>query len=131
MAKELAVEEELSRNIVIFGLPEENDELLSNQVSEVFENLGQKPKFEANRLGKRRADLTVVRPVKISLPSYGIVENILSWSNHLRPIEKFRSLYLSPDRTPEQRSQHKELVFQLKEKRTHEPQKTHIIDQRR
>ena len=126
VAKELAVEEELGRNIMVFGLPEEDDEQLSNKVSEVFEHLEQKPKFEASRLGKKRSD-SATRPVKVSLSSSFIVQQILSKSKNLRVNDKFRTVFLSPDRTLEQRTQHKELVDQLKIKKTQEPQKRHFI----
>ena len=127
LAKELAVEEELGHNIMVFGLAEEKDEQLSTKVSEVFEHLGQKPKIEViSRVGKQRSD-AVARPVKVSLSSLSVVQTILSKSKNLRTNEKFRTVFLSPDRTPKQRSQHKKLVEHLKCKRTQEPDKKHFI----
>ena len=88
--------------------------------------LDKKPKIEASRLGKKRSD-SATRPVKVSLPSPFIVQQILSKSKNLRDNDKFRTVFWSPDRTLAQRTQHKELVDQLKIKKTQESQKRHFI----
>ena len=49
VAKQIAVEEEMSRNIMVFGLIEEDNEQLNNKIEEVFENLNEKLKIEASR----------------------------------------------------------------------------------
>ena len=126
-AKEIDLEKELSRNIMIFGLSEVKNEKLDERVTEIFENLGEKPRVKSIRLGKH-AHMSQARPVKVSLPlSCDIVERLLARSQNLRRGEKFREVYLSADRTPEQRIKHKELVSKLKEKRLQEPQKRHYI----
>ena len=47
------MEEELSINVMVFGLPEEDSEQLERSFSEVFQQLGEKQNFEAVRLGKK------------------------------------------------------------------------------
>ena len=126
VAQEIAVEEELSRNIMVFGLTEDDDEQLDEMVTEIFQQLGEKPRAESRRLGKKTSN-SAVRPVKVSLSSSNVVQQILSKSRNLRRSDKFKSVFLSPDRTPDERIRHKELVNQLKEKLTLEPQKRHFI----
>ena len=116
VAKQIVVEEELSKNVMVFGLSEEDDEKLSSKVEQVFQSLGEKPSFEAARLGKKSS--SSVRPVKVSLRSSVTVQQILKKSSLLCKIEQFKTVFLSPDRTAEQRAQQKELVQELKQKRT-------------
>ena len=75
VAKEIVVEEELSKNVMVFGLSEEDGEELSSKVEQVFQSLGEKPCFEAARLGKKSN--STVRPVKVNLRSSATVQQIL------------------------------------------------------
>ena len=59
--------EDRSRNFVVFGLMETDDEKLSDKVDELFEQIEVKPRYEAVRIGRRSADKT--RPIKISIMS--------------------------------------------------------------
>ena len=124
VAKQVAVEEELSRNIMMFNLPEE-EECDDRTVSEVFECLGEKPSFEATRLGKKKD--SSVRPVRVVMSSVRTVQTILSKSRKLRQTEKYNTVFLSPDRTVEERARQRELVQQLKKKASEEPQRKHYI----
>ena len=63
-------------NIMLFGLPEEADEQLNDNLSAVFEAIGEKPRIEASRLG-RSGSGTEDRPVKLSLSSSVTVHHIL------------------------------------------------------
>ena len=125
VAKQVIVEEELSRNVMVFGLPESGDEDLSLKMAEVFEHLEEKPRFEATRLGKMKSD--AVRPVKVVLFSTTIAQQILHKSRKLRESEKHRTVFLSPDRTAEEREKHRELVAEIKRRTAEEPQKKHFI----
>lgn len=55
VAKQVVVEEGLSRNIMVFGLQEgdEEGEDLNLKVGAVFGHLGEKRRLEAVRLGKK------------------------------------------------------------------------------
>ena len=115
----------MSTNIMIFGLPEADVEDIQSNVSHVFEELGEKPKLEAIRLGKKVQ--SKVRPVKVTLSSSSTVQQILSSSRKLRQSEKYKTVFLSPDRTCEERTKHRELVLRLKEKAVAEPNRRHFI----
>ncbi len=52
---------------------------------------------------------------------------ILSKAKQLRNSVHFKHVYISPDRTLEERTLHRDLVQQLKSKRQHEPGKRHYI----
>ena len=124
VAKQVVIEEELSRNVMVFGLSEENDEDICASVGKVFEQLGEKPKIEARRLGSRAS--STPRPVKVVLTSAATVQQILSKSRKLRD-SQYKSVFLTPDRTAEQRAEHRQLVLQLKKKGVDEPARHHYI----
>ena len=125
VAKQIIAEDELSKNLMVFNLPEADNEDVHGSVGEVFEELGEKPKLEAVRLGTKME--SKVRPVKVTLSSASVVQQILSKSRKLRVTDKFKSVYLSADRSVEERSRRRELVVQLKEKKEAEPTKRHYI----
>ena len=125
--KQIAVEEELGRNIMVFSLPEKEDEEFSTKISEVFGKLNEKPRIEASRLGRKCTNETVIRPVKVTLSSATAVQQILQKSRNLRNMDKFKDVFLSPDRTAEQRAQQKLLVQELKEKTLAMPVKKYFI----
>ena len=127
VAKQIVVEEELSRNVIVFGLCEDNDEEICDKVTEVFESLGEKPRVEASRLGRKSSSATRPRPVKVTLSSSTIVQQILRKSSKLSRTEKFKTVYLAPDRTEEERAQHKELVVELKKRTEAEKDKKLFI----
>ena len=112
VAKQIALEEELGRNIIVFGLCEEENEDICSKVSDVLESLGEKPRVEACRIGKKSPSAT--RPVKVSLSSSSIVQQILKNSSKLSGTEKFKRVFLAPDRTAEEKAHRKELVLELK-----------------
>ena len=120
-------EEDRSRNILIFGLPEEEEEGLETRISEVFEEVGLKPKLEAQRIGKKKS-ASLVRQVKVSVSSSLIVQQILGkYARNLRNSEKFKTVYLSPDWSPEQREARKELVTTMRAQALEEPHKKFYI----
>ena len=53
MAKEIAAEEEMNRNIMVFGLVEEENENIDVKINELFEDLmlREKTKNDPKRLG--------------------------------------------------------------------------------
>ena len=112
VAKQIALEEELGRNIMVFGLCEEVNEEINTKIAEVLESLGEKPRVEACRIGKKSP--SAARPVKVSFSSSSIVQQILKKSSKLCGTERFKRVFLAPDRTAEERAQRKELVLELK-----------------
>ena len=107
-------EEDRSRNVLIFGLKETDEEKLSDKVDELFEQIEVKPHFEAVRIGRKSADKT--RPVKILLSNSNTVHQILSKSKNLKLSEHHKTVFISPDRSPEEQARHHLLVLEMKEK---------------
>ena len=63
-------EEDRSKHLMVFGLPEEENENLKCKVGEVFTQLGVKPVTESCRVGKT-GNMQRPRPVKVSLCKTG------------------------------------------------------------
>ena len=100
-----------------------------DKVSEVLLELGEKPTFEVSRLGQQSLaqKKKLVRPVKVTVSSSNIVQQILRKSRHLRNNDRYKTVFISPDRSVEERAEHKGLVLELKEKVKQEPDKIHFI----
>ena len=81
-AKEIAVEEEISRNIMVLWYTEDGKERLDEKVTETFEQLGEKTRIESRRLGKKKSN-SDIQPVKVLLSSSSIVQEILANSRKL------------------------------------------------
>ena len=79
----------------------------------------------ANR--EKSADKT--KPVKITLTSNGLVNQILYKSKRLRTVEALKSVFMSPDMSPDERARHKQLVMDLKLKISDQPERRHYIRQ--
>ena len=126
VVKSVVEEEDRSRNFLVFGLPEEEEEGLETRISEVLEEVGLKPKLEAQRIDKKKS-ASVIRPVKVCVSSSLIVQQILSNARNLRNSDKFKTVYLSPDRSPEQREARKELVATMRAQALAEPHKKFYI----
>ena len=124
--KTVVQEEDRNKNLMIFGLSEQDNEELSTVVSEVFSAIGEKPRIEASRVGKLKPG-KAVRPVKVTAASATIVNQILAKSRNLRATEKFKTVFISPDRSPEQRAKQRELVRDMKRLVTEQPDKLHFI----
>ena len=126
VVKNVVEEEDRSKNFLIFGLPEDPKEQISSKVNEVLQELGENTKVEAFRIGLKAKKQTP-RPVKVSVSNTIVVTKILSRARKLRDSQRFKMVFISPDRTPDQRAAHRELVERLKLKKTEEPQMRHYI----
>jgi len=99
---------------LVLNIKEEKGELLCDKVGQVLLELGEKPKIEASRIGlnkpkdkKQVAD----RPVKVTLTGSTIVQQILTRARHRRSSEHFSKVFISPDRSPEERAEQQKLVL--------------------
>ena len=106
-------EEDRSRNVLIFGLKETDEEKLCDKVDVIFQQIEEKPRFEAIRVGRKSADKT--RPVKVSLGNSSTVHQILVNAKKLRLCEDHKTVFISPDRSPEDRAIHQRLVLEMKQ----------------
>ena len=109
---------------MIFSLPECGDQELCGEVNKVFEQLGEKPKIEACRLGKKGS---TARPVRVTMSSSTFVQQILGKARDLRESGDYKEVFLSADRSVEERALHKQLVQELRKKRDEEPGRKHYI----
>ncbi|KAL5271180.1 hypothetical protein ACHWQZ_G001725 [Mnemiopsis leidyi] len=126
VVKKIQDAEDRSRNLIIFGLTEENGENLNAKVGEMFTYLEEKPLFSTpTRIGNSSGGS--VRPVKLSLASATMVSPLLAKSQRLRQSNIFKSVYISPDRTKEERMVRRTLVNELREKRKDNPDLIFVI----
>ena len=126
VVKTVVAEEDRSQNLLVFGLPDDKEEQLEERISEVLETVGQKPKIEVQRLGKKKTS-TSACPVKVRLSSSLIVYQILDNARKLRLSAKFRTVFLSPDGSMEEWKVRKELITDMKGKALAEPDKKFYI----
>ena len=119
-------EEERSKNLIVYGVQEAEEgdweDVLSNDVlDQVVKSIheatvadGSFPGLvKAYRLGKKETNKT--RPIKVEFDSSSEVDMILRQAHKLKANSEFKTVYLSPDRTKEQRLAHSKLVKQMKE----------------
>ena len=118
--------EDRSKHLIIHGLREETGEHLSERVSCLLEELGEKPKVEVCRIG-RVSSKELARPVKVIFSNSTSPRIVLLRSKHLKRSDRYKNVYISPDRTPEERTLHRQLVLTMKNKRADEPGYHHFI----
>ena len=124
--KSANVAEMKDRNLMIYGLVEEEEENLQARIKAVLVNLEEKPVHSIPcRVGV--AANGKIRPVKMTLASRDNVLSFLRKAKQLKNTEGCENIYLSPDRTRDERDQRKKLVDELKRKRSEDPGKTHLI----
>ena len=114
----------------MFGLTEdkgEGVEQLRAKVDELMQDLGEKPRFDAVRIGKLSSKDSLTRPVKVNLGSSVVVSQILEKAKRLARSPKHNKVYISPDRSPTQRAEHRALVQELKDKRITDPNKRYYL----
>ncbi len=122
--------EDSSKNVIIYGVDESENEKLQEKVSGVLEKIGEKPLVrECCRVGVKKpdSDLALPRPIKFSLHNSDHVAQVLRNAKQLRTEEGYKSVYICPDRTVEERRAYKKLLEQLREKRKSEPERDHFI----
>ena len=113
--KDIANSEERSKNIVVFGLQEQEEENVEARVGEIFEAVGEKPLPEGiSRVGKKRTDSH--RPILIKFRTAVAASGVLRKSQDLKTNEKFEKVFLSPDRSVAQRVEHRQLVTLMKKR---------------
>ena len=136
------IDEERPKNLIIFGAAEKlycKEEEMSDEdlVDEIFSVVGEKPDVEnCYRIGMKRSD-DRGRPIKVTLRNADAVRDVLSGAKALKSILapdysfKFSQLYLSPDRTDEERQLRKKLVQEMKEKIKVDASKRYYIKDRK
>ena len=125
IVKTVINDEDRTKNLMVFGLAEENGEHLDEKISEVFLGIGEKPRVAAVRVGSKTG--SGCRPVKVTLPSSTAARQILVNARKLRQVEKLKSVYVSRDRSPAEQAERKQLVVNMREKMDKQPGHYHYI----
>ena len=119
-------EDDRNKNVMIFGLAETENEQISNKVADLFNELGENTRVSASRV-KKSGSTPVHRPVKCTLTSSTAVHQILLKSRQLKLLDTYKSVFICPDRTPEERAARRALVAELKAANTKQPNHKHYI----
>ena len=68
-----------------------------------------------------------IRPVKVTFSSKDDAKLTVQGGKNLKTSEKYGKVFVAPNRTPEERLKRRKLVQLLREKKTKEPGKHHVI----
>ena len=126
LGKTVVEEEDRSRSVLVFGLEDEGAEDLQKKIGDVFLEIGEQPRVEASRLGKVVTG-GKARPVKVCFSSSSAASHVLTKARALKQSQKYSKVFICPDRSPAQRSEHRLLVEELKKKSKEEPGQRHFI----
>ena len=119
--RKVSDKEDRSRNVIIYGVEEEENEKLKQKVETILVEIGEKPVLkDFGRVGVKKSDVKSPRPIKFTLSNSDHVNQVLRSARQLHSKEGYRSVYICPDRTAEERRAHKKLMELLKEKRAAE-----------
>ena len=128
VVREAVARDDKGKNLMIFGLKEDEGEDLKEKITVVLGHLGEKPHVsECSRVGREGTD----KPVKITLRSSEAVRQILAKSSRLRKVVSHKSVYLSPDRTKEEREVYTKLTQEMKRLTKEHPEKYYFIRSRK
>ena len=125
--KQVEKKEDRSCNIVAFGVPESEEiEGTESKVLNILEHLEEKPKIvSCCRIGQQKSG--TVRPIRLRFQNSVTAYQILNKAKKLKDIDAYKSVYLSPDRSPEERDTRRKLVEELKRKRLSDPNSSYHI----
>ena len=114
--------------MIVYGVEESNTEDLPERVSSILLASGEKPVVTSTvaKMGSKRA-YRYIRPIKFTLSSSGVVNQVLREAKLLRSKEGFKSVHMCPDRTIEKRRAYKILLEELKLKSKAEPNDSFVI----
>ena len=125
--KTAVVEQERLHNVMVYGLEESQStdpdvslEEDKDQIAEVMHEVGVvSGNVIVERVGERKEDSH--RPIRVNFERKEEVVNVLARARRLKDSSTFSAVFLSPDRTVEERKAHRKLVDEMKEKRSQSP----------
>ena len=123
VVKSVVREEDRTRNVIMFGLEETENEDIVACVKDVFMDMDMKPNVQVSRIGKAGSK----RPVKVAFSSPSTALQALRQAKQLKDSSKFSKVFIRPDRSVEERIQNKKLVEELHKRRVEQPKKRHFI----
>ena len=136
VVKAVVAEEDRSHKLILFGLLEQSSENLERTVGAVLLEIGEKPRIVAERIGRpsdnrvtrsSAKDHRGARPVLVTLQNGYTAGKILSRAKELKNSDRFQNVYISPDRTADQRNHQRKLVLELKERMKNDETRRHYI----
>ena len=98
---------------------------MNGKIAALFESIDEKPTFEAVRVGK--VSDKNIRLVKVLLRNSDTVDQILVKAKQLRTTEDYRKVYISPDKSPEERDRHRELVAEMRRQAKEDPDRYYFL----
>ena len=124
--KSAVAEDDKSKNFMIFSKEEVSNEDVPTTVAGILQDLNVKPRVvECTRVGPFEQGKS--RPIKVKLCSYDAVFNVLRNAKLLKNSCSNRATFIGPDRSKEERAEHKKLVGKMKTMMQDEPGKYHFI----
>ena len=126
VVQDVVQEEDRSKNVMAFGLEEGENEDISAIVNELLNTMEEKPRVEACRVGMKKTS-GKVRPVKITTVSSSVADQIIAKGRNLNCVDKYKKVFVNPDRSPEQREERRELVKEVKRLSVEDKDKRHYI----
>ena len=131
--KSVIGEQDRSCNIVVFGAVEvkeqdKDDVPVTDElyVKKIFENIGVQPYYETYYMaGKEKAGTS--RPLIVKMGSRDMVSEVLANAKLLKESRFYGKCFIAPDRSPEDRIEHRKLIDEMKKRRGEEPEKYFYI----
>ena len=134
VVKSYVDESDRSRSFIIYGAKEGKGEHTPEIVEDLLLAMNEEKKHQvlgSLRLGTIKKDSESFRPIKVTLGSADSVKEILSKAKTLKKLygsyEMFSKMYLAPDRSREERIEHRKLVEEMTLLISKEPNKHHCI----
>ena len=125
--KKVVQDEERSKNVILFGVKETGEEQVESTVTQLFSIIGEKPQvIECVRLGKQTDD-GPPRPIKVSLRSSETALQLQFSGRRLKDDHATKRVFISPDRSWEEREVRKRLMKEVKEKMRSDPNNYHYM----
>ena len=130
VVKKVVSEEDRSKNLIVYGVEESKSEDVDVIVADIMEIVGEKPRIvERRRIGLPRSGRQ--RPIRVTLTSGDVVQQILRKSGNLKKSANHSRTYIESDKTVSERAEHRKLVDELKKKIESDPQQYHCIRQKK
>ena len=76
--RKVSDKEDRTRNVIIYGVEEQENEKLKQKVENLLEEIGEKPVLkDFGRVGVKRSDIKASRPIKFTLSNSDNVKEVL------------------------------------------------------
>ena len=119
-------EDERKKNLIVFGVSEEQTEELDSKVNGLLEQLHEKPRIiSCSRIGLKKSGK--IRPIRFTVKNPDTAYQILRKAKSLKDAAGYQSVVISPDRTVDEQKTQRELVLKLKEKRQNDQSSRYVI----